>query len=387
MDYNVDVHNLILYLVIGTALAFDFTNGFHDTANAMATSIATGAFKPRTAVSVAAVLNLIGAFHSLSVAATIASGIVSQDLVTLPVIFAGLAGAIIWNVSTWYAGIPSSSSHALIGGVVGAMLAYKGSEAVQWNGVFSKVLLPAILAIVVAGTLATVATWLAFKITKGVDDEPKTAGFRLAQKGSASMIALAHGTNDAQKTMGIITLALVANNTLAPTATTPTWVIVSCGVAIALGTFIGGWRIIRTMGKGITDLESPQGFAAETSSATTILTSSYLGFPLSTTQVCTSSVVGSGLGAGVAVRWPVFGRMIVAWILTFPAALGVGALTFAIQDAIGGNAGVAVTAGLLAAVCLIIFVLSRKAPVTPANVNDAWDPTDELPTAQPAAAN
>ena len=381
------MHNLILYLVVGTALAFDFTNGFHDTANAMATSIATGAFKPRTAVSVAAVLNLAGAFLSLSVAATIASGIVNQDLVTLPVIFAGLAGAIIWNVTTWYAGIPSSSSHALIGGVVGAMLAYKGSAAVQWNGVLSKVLLPAILAVAVAGTLATIATRLAFTITKGVDDEPKNAGFRLAQKGSASMIALAHGTNDAQKTMGIITLALIANNTLTPTDTTPTWVIASCGIAIALGTFIGGWRIIRTMGKGITDLESPQGFAAETSSATTILTSSYLGFPLSTTQVCTSSVVGSGLGAGVAVRWPVFGRMIVAWILTFPAALGVGALTFGIQSAIGGNAGVAVTAGLLAAVCLIVYILSRRAPVTPATVNDEWDPTHELPTAQPAATN
>ena len=228
------MHNLILYLVVGTALAFDFTNGFHDTANAMATSIATGAFKPRTAVSVAAVLNLAGAFLSLSVAATIASGIVNQDLVTLPVIFAGLAGAIIWNVTTWYAGIPSSSSHALIGGVVGAMLAYKGSAAVQWNGVLSKVLLPAILAVAVAGTLATIATRLAFTITKGVDDEPKNAGFRLAQKGSASMIALAHGTNDAQKTMGIITLALIANNTLTPTDTTPTWVIASCGIAIVV---------------------------------------------------------------------------------------------------------------------------------------------------------
>ena len=387
MGYNTRVHNLILYLVIGTALAFDFTNGFHDTANAMATSIATGAFKPKTAVSVAAVLNLVGAFLSLSVAATIASGIVTQDLVTLPVIFAGLAGAIIWNVSTWYAGIPSSSSHALIGGVVGAMLAYKGSAAVQWNGVFSKVLLPAILAIAVAGALATAATWLAFRITRGVDDAPKTAGFRLAQKGSASMIALAHGTNDAQKTMGIITLALVANNTIGATDATPTWVIASCGTAIALGTFLGGWRIIRTLGKGITDLESPQGFAAETSSATTILTSSYLGFPLSTTQVCTGSVVGSGVGAGVPVRWAVFGRMIVAWILTFPAALGVGALTYAIQDAIGGNVGVAVTAGLLALVCLMIYVLSRRAPVTPANVNDDWDPTDELPAAEPAAAN
>ncbi len=300
-------------------------------------------------------------------------------------IFAGLAGAIIWTVTTWYASIPSSSSHALIGGVVGAMLADKGSMAVQWNGVFSNVLFPAILAIAVAGVVAAVATWLALRITDDVDDKPRAAGFRLAQKGSASMIALAHGTNDAQKTMGIITLALIANNTISSTTQTPpTWVVAACGTAIALGAFVGGWRIIRTLGKGLTTLEPPQGFAAETSSAATILTSSYLGFPLSTTQVCTSSVVGSGIDAKVDIRWPVFGRMIVAWVLTFPSALGVGTLTFSTQDAIGGNIGVGVTTGLLGLVCLIVFVLSRRNPITPSNVNDDWDPTDELPIAEPA---
>ena len=164
-----------------------------------------------------------------------------------------------------------------------------------------------------------------------------------------------------------------------------TWVVAACGAAIALGTFVGGWRIIRTLGKGLTTLESPQGFAAETSSATTILTSSYLGFPLSITQVCTSSVVGSGIDAKVDIRWPVFGRMIVAWVLTFPSALGVGTLTFSTQDAIGGNIGVGVTTGLLGLVCLIVFVLSRRNPITPSNVNDDWDPTDELPVAEPAA--
>ena len=299
-------------------------------------------------------------------------------------IFAGLAGAIIWTVTTWYAGIPSSSSHALIGGVVGAMLADKGSMAVQWNGVFSNVLFPAILAIAVAGVVAAVATWLALRITDDVDDKPRAAGFRLAQKGSASMIALAHGTNDAQKTMGIIALALIANNTISSTTQTPTWVVAACGTAIGLGTFVGGWRIIRTLGKGLSTLEPPQGFAAETSSAATILTSSYLGFPLSTTQVCTSSVVGSGIDAKVDIRWPVFGRMIVAWVLTFPSALGVGTLTFSTQDAIGGNIGVGVTTGLLGLVCLIVFVLSRRNPITPSNVNDDWDPTDELPVAEPA---
>ena len=250
---------------------------------------------------------------------------------------------------------------------------------------FSNVLFPAILAIAVTGVVAAVATWLALRITDDVDDKPRAAGFRLAQKGSASMIALAHGTNDAQKTMGIITLALIANNTISSTTQTPpTWVVAACGTAIALGAFVGGWRIIRTLGKGLTTLEPPQGFAAETSSAATILTSSYLGFPLSTTQVCTSSVVGSGIDAKVDIRWPVFGRMIVAWVLTFPSALGVGTLTFSTQDAIGGNIGVGVTTGLLGLVCLIVFVLSRRNPITPSNVNDDWDPTDELPIAEPA---
>ena len=299
-------------------------------------------------------------------------------------IFTGLAGAIIWTVTTWYASIPSSSSHALIGGVVGAMLADKGSMAVQWNGVFSNVLFPAILAIAVAGVVAAVATWLALRITDDVDDKPRAAGFRLAQKGSASMIALAHGTNDAQKTLGIIALALIANTPISSTTQTPPWVVAACGTAIGLGTFVGGWRIIRTLGKGLSTLEPPQGFAAETSSAATILTSSYLGFPLSTTQVCTSSVVGSGIDAKVDIRWPVFGRVIVAWVLTFPSALGVGTLTFSTQDAIGGNIGVGVTTGLLGLVCLIVFVLSRRNPITPSNVNDDWDPTDELPVAEPA---
>lgn len=371
--------SLLLFAVIATALAFDFTNGFHDTANAMATSIATGALKPKTAVSVAAVLNLVGAFLSLSVAATVASGIVDQNFVTLNVVFAGLAGAIIWNITTWYAGIPSSSSHALLGGMVGAMLAHAGSKAVQWNGVVSKVLVPAIAAMLVAGLIGAVATWLAIRITRGTDDESKQRSFRVAQIGSASMVSLAHGTNDAQKTMGVITLALVANNTIGAEAVTPTWVIWACGTAIALGTFFGGWRIIRTMGKGLTDLDNPQGFAAETSSAVAILTSSYMGFPLSTTQVCTGSVVGSGIGARVPVRWPILGRMVVAWALTFPAALGVGALVYVIQNGVGGNAGVIVTGVLLTGFCTLVYLLSRRAPVTPANVNDDWDPTDELP--------
>ncbi len=365
---------LLLTLVVITALAFDFTNGFHDTANAMATSIATGALKPKVAVGLSAVLNLTGAFLSLSVAATIASGIVDQNIVTLPVVFAGLVGGILWNVITWYLGIPSSSSHALIGGVIGATLVHAGSKAVEWNGVLSKVLIPAVLAPFVAGAVAALATWMAYRITRSVEASIKKNSFRWSQVGSASLVSLAHGTNDAQKTMGIITLALVANGTIAKGGSTPTWVIIGCALAISSGTYLGGWRIIRTLGKGLIDIDTPQGFAAETSSAAVLLASTHFGIPLSTTQVCTGSVVGSGVGHAAPVRWRILGRMALAWMVTLPAAALVGALAFAGQQAIGGNAGVIVLAIVLAAACAGIFVLSRRSPITADNVNDSWDP-------------
>lgn len=365
---------LLLTLVVITALAFDFTNGFHDTANAMATSIATGALKPKVAVGLSAVLNLTGAFLSLSVAATIASGIVDQNIVTLPVVFAGLVGGILWNVITWYLGIPSSSSHALIGGVIGATLVHAGSKAVEWNGVLSKVLIPAVLAPFVAGAVAALATWMAYRITRSVEASIKKSSFRWSQVGSASLVSLAHGTNDAQKTMGIITLALVANGTIAKGGSTPTWVIIGCALAISSGTYLGGWRIIRTLGKGLIDIDTPQGFAAETSSAAVLLASTHFGIPLATTQVCTGSVVGSGVGHAAPVRWRILGRMALAWMVTLPAAALVGALAFAGQQAIGGNAGVIVLAIVLAAACAGIFVLSRRSPITADNVNDSWDP-------------
>jgi PiT family inorganic phosphate transporter len=367
--------SILLALVVITALGFDFTNGFHDTANAMATSIATGALKPKVAVGMSAVLNLVGAFLSLAVAATIASGIVDQNLITLQVVFAGLVGGIVWNMLTWYLGIPSSSSHALIGGVVGAMFVHAGSSAIEWNGVFSKVIIPALLAPFVAGSIAAVATWLAYRLTHNVQAGVKSSSFRWAQVGSASMVSLAHGTNDAQKTMGIITLALVANGTLGKDGVTPTWVIISCAIAISLGTYLGGWRIIRTLGKGLTDIETPQGFAAETSSAAVLLASSHFGIPLSTTQICTGSVVGSGVGHSVPVRWRVFGRMVFTWALTLPAAALVGAASFAGQQAIGGNAGVIVLTIILVGVCGGIYILSRKNAVSANNVNDDWDPS------------
>jgi inorganic phosphate transporter, PiT family len=371
--------NVVLILVIITGLGFDFTNGFHDTANAMATSIATGALKPKVAVGLSASLNLLGAFLSLSVAATIASGIVSQDSVTLQVVFAGLVGGVMWNVITWYLGIPSSSSHALIGGVIGAMLVHAGSSAIKWSGVLSKVLIPAVLAPLVAGAVAATATWAAYRLTRNVDEEVEKQNFRWAQVGSASLVSLAHGTNDAQKTMGIITLALIANGTIAKGGSTPTWVIVLCALAISAGTYLGGWRIIRTLGKGLTDIETPQGFAAETSSAAVLLASTHFGIPLSTTQVCTGSVVGSGLGHAVPVRWAVFGRMVMAWLVTLPAAGVVGAVAFAGQSAIGGDAGVIVLALVLAGACAGIFLLSRRNPVDASNVNDEWEPPQVAP--------
>jgi PiT family inorganic phosphate transporter len=369
----VGTNGFVLVMVVLLGLSFDFTNGFHDSANAMATSIATGALKPKVAVAISGVANLVGAFLSLSVAATIAKGIVNQNSVTIEVVFAGLAGGIAWNVATWYLGIPSSSSHALIGGVIGATLVHAGGSAVLWKGVASKVFIPAIFAPIVAGAVAAAATWLAYRVTTRVVDGVRSTGFRWGQIGTATLVSLAHGTNDAQKTMGVLTLALVANKSISKTASTPNWVVITCALAISLGTYLGGWRIIRTLGKGLIEIESPQGFAAEATSAAVILSSSHFGIPLSTTQVCSGSVVGAGLGRAQPVRWVVFGRMVVTWVVTLPASAAVGAVSFAIVNGIGGDLGVVVMAIGLGVFCGAIYVLSRRAPVNASNVNDAWD--------------
>ncbi len=362
----------VLVLVVIAGLGFDFTNGFHDSANAMATSIATGALKPRLAVLISAVLNLVGAFLSLSVAATIAKGIVQQGDVTIEVVFAGLLGGIIWNVVTWYLGIPSSSSWALIGGVVGATLVAAGGHAVIWSGLVSKVFIPMVFAPIIALIVAGAGTWLCYRITAKVEAGTRSTGYRIGQIGSASMVSLAHGTNDAQKTMGILTLALIVNGTISSTASTPDWVIASCGIAIGAGTYFGGWRIIRTLGKGLTDIETPQGFSAEASSTAVILASTHFGIPLSTTQVCSGSVLGSGVARRVPVRWAVFGRMAITWVVTIPAAGAMGAAIFWVITKIGGTAGVVVMFLAGAAVCGGIYMLSRRAPVNPNNVNDEW---------------
>src|ERR1700757_1523332 len=287
----------------------------------MATSIATGALGPRTAVAVSGVLNFVGAFLSLAVAATIASGLVATGAVTLTVVAAGLAGGIIWNLLTWLFGIPSSSSHALIGGVIGSTLAAAGGSAVLWHGLVSKVVLPAVLSPIIAALVAACGTWLLYRITRSLTEGARQHGFRIGQVGSACLVSLAHGTNDAQKTMGVITLALIANGTLAKGSNAPFWVILSCALAISIGTYLGGWRVIRTLGKGLVEIESPQGMAAESSSAPILLLSASFGSSLSTTHVATGSIIGTGLGKkGAEVRWGVAGRMGTAWGFTLPAA-------------------------------------------------------------------
>jgi len=369
----VETAGLILVLVIVLALFFDFTNGFHDTANAMATPIATGALKPKVAVLIAAVLNLVGAFLSTEVSKTVSHGIINEAEipgdVLLPVIFAGLIGAITWNMLTWLLGLPSSSSHALFGGLIGATIVGVGAYAIDFSVVASKVILPALIAPVTAGLIAFTATRLAYAVTRRYDNKPDGRdGFRWGQIFSSSLVALAHGTNDAQKTMGVITLALITAGWQSSSDSDPqTWVILACGTTIALGTYMGGWRIIRTLGKGLTDVKPAQGFSAETSTASTILASSALGFALSTTQVASGSVIGSGLGRrGATVRWRMVGRIAVGWLLTLPAAGAVGGIA-ALLVVWWGSWGVLIDAVLAVFVILAIFWRSRRDQVTAAN--------------------
>jgi inorganic phosphate transporter, PiT family len=365
----VDVSFLVIVVII-TALAFDFTNGFHDTANAMATSIATGALKPKVAVAISGVLNLVGAFISTAVAKTISGGIVDDAKVTPAIIFGGLIGAILWNLITWLLGLPSSSSHALFGGLIGAVWIASGSGAINFGTVVSKILLPALVSPIVCGVIALIATYLAYTITRRAKERTVKEGFRHGQTISASLVSLAHGTGDAQKTMGIITLLLITSGHLDSKAGPPWWVILLAGLAIASGTYLGGWRIIRTMGKGLADIESPQGFAAETSSTAVLLASSHLGFALSTTQVASGGILGAGLGRKLAeVRWTLAGKMALGWLFTLPIAAIIGGGAGKVADT--GNAGVAIIAVLAIGIVVFIYVVSRRTAVTSHNVNDS----------------
>jgi inorganic phosphate transporter, PiT family len=401
---------VILALVVVTALGFDFTNGFHDTANAMATSIATGALRPKVAVALSGALNLVGAFLSVEVALTVSNAVVKiqnkdgspkADLVgdggkaLLLIVLAGLIGGIVWNLLTWLLGLPSSSSHALFGGLVGSTIAGLGWTGVNWvgdgtklDGVVGKVILPAVASPVIAGIVAAVGTWLIYKVTLGVVARFTDNGFRWGQIGSASLVSLAHGTNDAQKTMGVITLALIASGNWHDTKGIPFWVKIACALAIALGTYLGGWRIIRTLGKGLVEIAPPQGMAAESASAAVILASSQLGFALSTTHVATGAILGTGVGKpGAQVRWKVAGRMVAAWLITLPAAAVVGALMWYIGHIVGGGvAGAVVVFVILLGLAGFMFYRSRIDPVDHNNVNDDWEGTPQQPERVPAGA-
>jgi PiT family inorganic phosphate transporter len=388
---------VILVLVVVVALAFDFTNGFHDTANAMATSIATKALAPRTAVALSGALNLVGAFLSVQVALTVTNAVVKiQDSKGVPkadllasggsdlllIILAGLIGGIVWNLLTWLLGLPSSSSHALFGGLIGSTIAGLGFSGVNWNGngtkidgLVGKVILPAVASPIVAGVVAAVGTWLIYKVTIGVVQRYTDQGFRWGQIGSASLVSLAHGTNDAQKTMGVITLALIGSGHWTDTASIPFWVKLLCALAIASGTYLGGWRIIRTLGKGLVEIAPPQGLAAESASAAVILVSSQLGFALSTTHVATGSILGTGIGKpGAVVRWRVAGRMVAAWVITLPSAAVVGAIMWWIADVLGGGLfGAVVIVVVLCGLAGAMYLRSRRQPIHPGNVNDEWE--------------
>ena len=286
--------DIIIVIVVGTALAFDFTNGFHDTANVVATAISTRAVPPRTAVTFAALLNFAGAFLSLEVAAVVANGIVDASAITPEVVFAGLIGAIAWNLATWWFGLPSSSSHALIGGVVGAAIAADGFGVLVSGGLVGKVLIPALIAPILAFVVALVGITVIYRVVGMLRPGPVARGFRLGQLATGGLLAIAHGTNDAQKTMGVITLALIANGNLGANAGVPTWVVVTSASAIAAGTYVGGWRIIRTIGTRIIKMDVAQGFTAQGAGATVILTASHFGYPLSTTHVISGARDGLG---------------------------------------------------------------------------------------------
>jgi PiT family inorganic phosphate transporter len=353
--------DVILVIVVGTALAFDFTNGFHDTANVVATSISTGAARPQVAIGVASLLNFVGAFISISVAATVANDVVNADVITPTIVFAGLIGAIAWNLITWSFGLPSSSSHALIGGVVGSAVAAVGFEAVLVDGLVGKVLIPAVIAPFLAFGVAGLSIALVYRVVGRQRPGTVTRGFKYGQIVSGGLLALAHGTNDAQKTMGVITLALIANGTLAANADPPLWVIASAATAIALGTYSGGWRIIKTTGTRIIKMDAAQGFSAQGAGATVILASTHFGFPLSTTHVINGGVMGAGAAKRLsAVRWGVAGNIVVAWLLTLPAAAAIGAAAYGMTRIFGTGALGPVLVTLMS-LSLVVAVFARRA--------------------------
>ncbi|HEY5660121.1 MAG TPA: inorganic phosphate transporter [Gaiellaceae bacterium] len=321
------MNDVLFVLVVVIALGFDFTNGFHDTANAVATSVGTRALTPRTAVLIAAVANLAGAFVTTAVAKNVATGIIDGNLATMGTLFAALIGAIAWNLLTWRLGLPSSSSHALIGGLIGAALVQSGAAGVEWHSVAHKVVIPAVFAPAIAFAGAFLLLLLLYWFFRWLNPGFASRGFRLGQLGTGTWVAFTHGANDAQKTMGVIALAITLHdNGNVADLTIPDWVKVSAGLAIGLGTYVGGWRIIRTLGQRVFQMEPESGFAAQATAGTTIYLATKLGYPLSTTHVVSGAVMGAGATRRLsAVRWGVAGNIVVAWVLTLPAAALVAA--------------------------------------------------------------
>ena len=361
--------DIILVIVVATALGFDVTNGFHDTANVVAPAISTRAIAPRLAVAFAAILNFVGAFISLKVAATIGKNIVDPAAITMTVVFAGLVGAIVWNLATWYFGLPSSSSHALIGGLVGATLVAQGPDAVFGEGLLGNVVIPAIVAPILAFAVAGMSILVIYRIVGRLRPGPVNRGYRFGQLGTGALLALSHGTNDAQKTMGIITLALVAHGNIDPNNfAVPTWVVVSSAVAIAAGTYSGGWRIIKTMGTRIIKMDAAQGFSASGAGAAVILAASHAGYPLSTTHTISGAVMGAGAAKRLsAVRWGVAGNIVVAWVLTLPAAALIGGAVYGLTSLFGSGAAgplVVSVAGVAATSFVVIKRVSRGSVLT-----------------------
>jgi PiT family inorganic phosphate transporter len=315
----------LLVVTIAVALVFDFTNGFHDTANAVATSVSTRALSPRLAVGIAAVANLAGAFVTTAVAKTVGKGIIDTGLATPKTVLAAVVGAIAWNLLTWWLGLPSSSSHALIGGLVGAALVQSGEKGVEWHGIAHKVVIPALWAPTVAFVAAFALLLLIYWVFQWMTPGLANRSFRLGQLASGTWVAFTHGANDAQKTMGVIALALYSHGSIS-SFYIPTWVKIAAGVSIAAGTYAGGWRIMRTLGQRVFQMDPPAGFAAQATAGAVIYASTKYGYPLSTTHVVSGAVMGAGATKRLsAVRWGVAGNIVFAWVLTIPASAAVAA--------------------------------------------------------------
>jgi PiT family inorganic phosphate transporter len=346
-----DGSTVVLIVVVVLALGFDFTNGFHDAANAIATSVSTRALRPRTAVIYAGIFNFIGAFVSIKVAANVAKGIVVPSDVTLSILVAGLVGSILWNLITWRLALPTSSSHALIGGTIGAVAAATAFGGIKWSGLLTKVLIPSALSpfvgLILAAVIAIAVSWLIYRHSASRVNRL----FRYLQTLSAGYMAFAHGTNDAQKTMGLITLALIVHGSIHETAFPgPVWVIASAAGAMSAGTYAGGWRIIRTLGSRIVKLDPPQGFAAEAAAATVLVITGQIGYPVSTTHTITGAVMGAGATRRLsAVRWGVARGIVAAWLITIPAAAVVAAACYGIIS-IPHIGGIVLAVGVLAAI-------------------------------------